>query len=240
MKKPKVITMLLGLAVMLLPNLQINAQEKQQVKQNEPATNPRKIVSLEVDAIAPTANIFAYKLLPSQMDISTGNSISFYLKSMLCHPGVFTMEDNTTREKYLQMPITDPKWKELKNYRESILRNVYLGARMEPASWQLSSKIVKDRALIELPEAQHLRKLITMLRIRLRAEIACGDFPSAHRTMQTMFRMSEDFSKHPTFIYNLIATSTQNNIFYEIDNWIRKENSPNLYWALTLFTTVPH
>jgi hypothetical protein len=78
-----------------------------------------------------------------------------------------------------------------------------------------------------------MRMLAAVLKVRVRGEIARGEFDNAVQTLQTMFVLARTFNEHPTLIGHLVGIALTMIALGEVEEFIAQPGAPNLFWALT-------
>jgi hypothetical protein len=70
--------------------------------------------------------------------------------------------------------------------------------------------------------------------IRIRLEIAEGDFDQALHALQTGFALAKHVGEGPTALHALVGASIAASMLSKVEELIQTPEAPNLYWALTL------
>jgi hypothetical protein len=192
------------------------------------------VIKLTVAPRAAPKPALKIQLLPELHEMTPGNPILNYLKCFMeQNPFYHNKQSVEAREAYQTMPLKELATKNLLQYGGKSLEWADEGARMDTPDWQILLKFKKEGMMLLLPEVQQLRSLAAALKVRLRAEIAAGQFDDAIRTIKTMLALGRHLGEHPTAIGNLVGLAVITITEGPIDEMIEQPGSPNLFWALT-------
>jgi hypothetical protein len=205
-----------------------------------PAQPPREpkdgklVIPIEVSAARPPSPALKYTLLPELRDCRPGNQVpAFYKCFMEQNYLFFDKEANQKRDRWMAAPLADLKSeKELVGYGGSAATQADYAARLETVDWQLLDKLKTDGLMLLLPDVQQMRALSAVLKVKVRGEIARGEFDAAIRTLQTMFALAHTFDGHPTLIGNLVGIAITGIALDAVEELIQQPGTPNLFWAL--------
>lgn len=197
----------------------------------EPLTITPKAVTVS-PAAAPKPAL-KYQLLPDLTETFSGNQAHLFMKVFAEQNNFFFSKDEVDkREKYLITPL-DELPDDLREYGGNVIRRLHEAARAEHVDWQLLREMKRDGTSTLLPDAQWMRMLANVLRVRCRGEIKAGDFPAAIRTVQTTLALARAFNEHPCVIGQLVGAAIANIGLQCVEEMSQQPNCPNLYWALT-------
>jgi hypothetical protein len=177
----------------------------------EPTVTPSEtLIRLKVQPMAAPKPALRYLLLPDLKELSPGNPIPNYLKTLL-------YQDSNPRE----------------GPSRAALLQVDRAARMDKPDWQILLKVQTEGFNLLLPDVQKMRALASGLRERFRTEIAENRLDDALVTAKTMFAMARHMGEHPTLIGDLVAIAISTVAIVPLEEMLERPGCPNLYWALT-------
>ena len=193
-------------------------------------------IKLTLHPMAEPSPSLKYRLLPTAIDLTSGNAAVPY--------GKVTAEQMNFFKKYAHTDIID-EWQEMpleKIRLESIslpassILFLEQGAKCKYCDWQLPIGQVPYYT-IQLPDAQQSRSYSRILAVKARIEIANGNFDDAVKTFQTNYALARNVAKGETLIHGLIGIAINGCMFPQITEFVQQPKAPNLYWA---FTLLPH
>jgi hypothetical protein len=192
------------------------------------------LTRLTVDPAAVPTPALRYVLLPQLKEMNPGNPILGYLQCFMEQQKFFfDKESFQRREKLLVMPLKELPARELNDYGGLALKQADWAARLDNPDWQILLKMKSEGIYAPIPDVRQLRSLASVLKVRMRAEVALGRFDDALRTAKTMFAMSRHLGEHPTFLGNLFGVYFANLALGPLEEMLEQPSCPNLYWALT-------
>lgn len=198
------------------------------------------VVALTVSPAAAPVPALKYELLPRLRDRQPGNAAIEYARAFLLRPAPpkDAKQAQAQQDKvdgWLAAPLDTLPAAELKGYLSgyaATLRAADAAAMLERYDFQHLARLRAEGFAMILPEAQQHRELMWLLKLRARVELAEGRFADAHRTLQTGLRMAKDVGEGPTLIQMLVGIAVASVNLGEVDQWVQRPGSPNLYWAL--------
>ncbi len=197
--------MLHSTAKLLFASVVLGCQVCPSLAQQQTA-EPETLVRLSVAPAAEPEPALKYLLLPELKEMNPGNPIHHYLKCALEeYHFLFDKEQFDRREKLLAMPLKALPVGELREYGHSALSRLDKAARLDSPDWQILLKLKADGIGTLLPDVQQMRSLGRALAVRLRGEVAVGDFDAAIVSLKTMFAMARHMGEHPMLIGDLVG-----------------------------------
>jgi hypothetical protein len=184
-----------------------------------------------------------YQFLPELRDQTPGNAATLYHRAILVYKekrGELNPEQRRELmqqvEKWSDLPLKSLPRAEMRGYFErykAVLKLVERAARCERCDWNLAESVRQDGVEALLPELQGMRDFATLLRDKIRLEMAEGNLDEAARTLRTGFTMARHTSEAPTLITSLVSIAIGYIMLGQIDQFVQQPGAPNLYWALT-------
>jgi len=217
----------LGLFLLALPGIASAA---------DPGPEARKLTLSPAAAPRPALR---FELLPRLRDSKPGNRALQYAWAFELRPA--PMPDKTgEREKRLaawqEGPIDALPLKEVKEHLQTYADTLktYTGAaHLDRYESETLPRLRADGINTLLPSVQLHREVVRQLALRHRVELAEGRFEDAIQTLQVLFRSAKDVGEDPTLIQMLVGLAISSTAIQEIEHWVQRPDSPNLYWALT-------
>ena len=80
---------------------------------------------------------------------------------------------------------------------------------------------------------QNDRKIINLLSIRFRLQLAEGRYQEGAETLQIGFALAHHLGESDTVIQSLVGMAFAAVLLGHVEEWLQTPGSPNLYWALT-------
>ncbi len=202
----------------------------------QPIVEPKDGKVTYTMTISPTAApkpASKYYLLPEYRDSIEGNRVQMFLRCFMEQDKFFGREQSERREKLNLLPLSELPKGTNEEGGNLVSRDMYDAARMTRTDWQLGYFMRRDGIKTLLPDAQKFRSLAHVLKTRVRGEIAIKDFPSALRSLQTLFSLAQTMDAHPTFVGTLVGFAIEATAIDAIQEMIAQPGCPNLYWSLS-------
>lgn len=198
---------------------------------------PSKLSLRASPASRPTLQL---QLLPPASDVVEGDSVPLYLRVNQFLPDEKATSDllypENEKYDYLSTPTHQfpPQYADraLAGFAD-MLRCVELGARRRDANWAGGWPDLESRRSNPYSYMSNLRHAANVLSFKARVEVYRGNWGAALHTMQTQFGLAKHVGLEPLLIHGLVASQVaENAVGNGVEEWIGREGSPNLYWAL--------
>jgi hypothetical protein len=192
------------------------------------------IVPMTVDAVGPSRPVLKYRLLPDVRELQSGNQVQAFYKCFFEQNHLFYNKESTDKQqKWMEAPLKDlASEKELIGYGGSAVTQAFYAARLDTVDWQLTNQMKSDGVMLLLPDVQQMRMLTAVLKLRVRGEIARGEFDNAIQTLQTMFALARTFNEQPTLIGSLVGIALASVAIGELEEFVQQPGAPNLFWPI--------
>jgi hypothetical protein len=205
---------------------------------DEPTSGSETLIRLRVSPAAAAQPALRYQLLPELAEMNPGNPVQNYMKCFMEQQKFFFDKASfERREKLLAMPLKELPAQDVLDSGELPLSQADWAARLDAPDWQVLLKAKTDGVTLLVPDVQEIRSLAKPLKLRFRAEVACGRFDLGIRTAKTMFAMAQHLGEHPTLIATLVGILMANAAIDPLEEMLEQPGCPNLYWALTKLPT---
>jgi hypothetical protein len=207
----------------------------------DPDENKAPTTKLVLHPMAAPRPALRYQLLPPFMDRRPGNAAVLYNKVPAEQAAFFTAFGKLWEkiEKWQEVPLGDPREKELRKAWESSLQlqgSIFdildQAARCESCDWQLPIREQEFFSIL-LPEFAQARNFGRLLAAKARIDIAEKEFDAAERTLRTGYAMGRHVAQGPCLVTSLVGLAICNMMSKDVEDWAQQPGAPNLYWALT-------
>jgi hypothetical protein len=192
------------------------------------------IVPMMVDAVAPSRPALKNRLLPELRELQTGNQVQAFYRCFFEQHNLFHTKESTDQQaKWMEAPLKNlATEKQLINYGGSAIKQANYAARLDTVDWQITNQTKSDGVMLLIPDVQQMRMLAAVLKVRVRGEIARGEFDNALQTLQTMFALARIFNDHPTLIGHLVGTAIAMIAVNQLEEFVQQPGAPNMFWPL--------
>jgi hypothetical protein len=174
-----------------------------------------------------------YRLSPLASELKDGNAVPIYLRLNFEKNDATRRDWRETPEKWNTMPIDKIPLKEANeflNRYKNFLRQFELGARRKTAEWNYT---IDQGSVIDilLPDAQMMRGYVPMMVLKVRVELAEGDFAAAAHWLETGFAFSRHVANGPFLINRLVGVACASQFADCLLDFVQQRDAPNLYWS---------
>jgi hypothetical protein len=192
------------------------------------------VVPLTVDATAPARPALKHRLLPELRELQTGNQIPAFYKCFLEQNNLFYNKESTDKQqKWMEAPLRAlVNENDLKDYGRTAYRQAHYAARLDTVNWELTNQAKADGVGLLLPDVQPMRMLAAVLKVRIRGEIARGEFDAALQSLQTLLALARTFNENPTLIGSLVGMAIGMVALGAVEEFVQQPGAPNLFWPL--------
>lgn len=209
--------------------------------QDEPKQPETTIHALTLQPVGPPVPSFRYELVPTGRDLVHNNA------ALLHHRALHILSDvkppakeyNEAQEKFLaalEKPTKDFPKADVRTFLNgfnSVFKELEAAARCDRCDWGTDDRVAAEGIGFLLPDAQKLRELAFLLRLRCRSHLIDGKIDLALRDIQTGFVLAKHAAQGPTLIHFLIGNSVGTTFITELEQVMQTPDCPNLYWSLT-------
>lgn len=191
--------------------------------------------SLSVSPRAESKPALAYRLFPVITDRKDGNAVPIYLRLIFEQNDAARSDWTETPKKWIAGPIEEmplAQAKEFVDRYKNFYRQFELGARRKNADWNYT---LDQGSIIDilLPDAQTMRNFVPMLRLKIRVELAEGNFKAAAYWLETGFAFSQHVGSGPFLINRIVGIACAFQFADSAFDFVAMPDAPNLYWPLT-------
>jgi hypothetical protein len=206
-----------------------------------PATQPHRvapdIVRLRLHPVATTSPVLRYRLLPQPIDLSPGNAATLYDAAGKVFPEAKNLGQLIDKaEDTFDVPVDKLSASHVEQALAPFSQSLgyaELAARREDARWDVG---MRDRGFaVVMLHLNDMKVLCNVLAVRSRLQVAQRDWDGASNTLQTGFGMARQLGDQPLLIHALVESGiVQQMAARGLEEWITRDDSPNLYWPLTM------
>ena len=209
-------------------------------RQKEAPPAPSDVRTFAVSPAAEPVPAFKYRLYPLASARKSGNAVPIYLRFAHERSPESKKAQLQESSKFLDEPDATFNLAGAKKLVEDwsgVLRQIDHAARKQTADWSYTIEEERENIFgILLGDAQEMRGQHRLACLKARVEIAEEKFPEAARSIETTFSMAEQVAEGPFLINGLVGLACALKATDQVDTFINRPGSPNLYWALT---TIP-
>jgi hypothetical protein len=177
-----------------------------------------------------------HQLAPEVRDLTRGNAATHYYQAFLFMGKGIPAEQATQFYRWASTSIKElPKTEvrtQLNSYR-AVLEEIELGSNCDHCNWEMTERLRRHGIGTLLPEAQRMRELGTLLRLRAHLEIAEGKFDEAVTSIRTGLAIARHTAQGPTLINALVGIAIASVMLEQAEFLVSEPGAPNLYWAVT-------
>jgi tetratricopeptide (TPR) repeat protein len=183
---------------------------------------------------APTPNL-KYRLMPLSSDRKEGNAVPIYLRFAHERSDATKTELSTKVSAWNQLPLAELPVAEARAYLtrwKYNLKQMELAARRKTADWNYTFDTGNGVIDLLLPDVQEMRMQAGLLALKIRVEIAEGNYDEAIHTLETAYSFSQQINEGPFLISSLVGVAVASIFSNALIDLEEQPNAPNLYWAL--------
>jgi len=118
---------------------------------------------------------------------------------------------------------------------EQSFRLLQEAVRRQRCTWEYP--IRKKGFAYVSPLLNEYRTLSRLVAIKAKLEIHDGDIDTALKTLRAGISLARGVGAGPDYIQHLVGISMAAGTFRQLEGWIQRPDTPNLYWALTTLPT---
>lgn len=228
----------LGMAYVLAlsPPAPAAAEQGKSARGDSPA--PVTVIKLTVRPATSLPPALKYRLLPDLEELTFENAAPQWLRAGQLvsqqRPGLTEQQSDWGTGAVALQQLLRPEVNKLLESHRAAFQIAEAAARCNRCEWHLPRLGTQDSQPLLLAETQSLRALAYLLMIRIRLEIAEGDFDQALHALRTGFTLAKHVGEGPTTLHALVGASIAASMLTKVEELIQVPEAPNLYWALTL------
>ena len=228
------------------------AEAELTVVENADGQQGLTVFKMTVTPAAAPIPAFKYRLVPSPLEMKSGNAALHYLRAAL-GAGGFSARWKEVEQQWIDEGRPDAEKAEwhspVRSLRDLPLEKVRAAAGVfdaiveqciaratvrEDCDWghHLEELEGLDVIGLLLPDVQEMRQISRMLMLRTRLAIADGDYDRAIDHLRMNYRLGQNVASDPILVCGLVGIATASLSNFELPELIAAKNSPNLYWAL--------
>jgi tetratricopeptide (TPR) repeat protein len=188
-----------------------------------------KKVELTLHPAKVTKAALKYRLLPRTEELIDANALPLYEKAIQSLPKDYDIEQI---HQWLKTPIEKLPHQQVQStlqQYESAIQLFEQATKCKQCNWPY----VEEDELETLSEKlSKYRRLIFILELQARLQIAQRQYDKALATMQTGFAMAQHLGESPNLLEGMVGIAISARMLRPLEQFIQAQDAPNLYWAL--------
>ena len=221
------------------------------VAQPQPGVKDGKqVFAVTLSPMAAPKPLSNYYLTPQYKEQQPGDQLSGFMKCFMEQALFFNAENEAKRQKLNEMSLDELPKDVLEQFGmnagiayspkyDTMFVSIDRAARYSRTEWNEYFPSRKDGINWLLPEVQQMRRLASVLKLRLRGEIKAGQFDRAIETVKSLTGLAHMFESHPTIIGDLVGIAVQTIAWDGVEEMVAQPGCPNLFWSLVELPTPP-
>jgi hypothetical protein len=197
--------------------------------------------ALTLRPVGPPVPMFRYELIPAARNLVRNNAAllhhrALHLLADVRPPAKDWVAAQEKYEKVLQGPLKDFPKDDVRTYLQpyrNVFKEVEAAAKCDRCEWGTEDRVAAEGISFLIPDAQKMRELAFLLRLRCRLHAAEGKVDLALRDVQTGLVLARHAAQGPTLIQFLIGNAIATIFIAELEQVMQVPDCPNLYWSLT-------
>jgi tetratricopeptide (TPR) repeat protein len=170
-----------------------------------------------------------YRFLPRTEELIDANAIPIYEKAIQSLP-----EDSQSEQinQWLKIPIDNLPHQQVQStlqQYESAIQLFEQATKCKQCNWPY---VEEDELETLSKKLSKYRRLIFILELQTRLQIARGQYDKALATMQTGFAMAQHLGDSPNLLEGMVGIAINGRMLRPLEQFIQAQDAPNLYWAL--------
>ncbi len=199
---------------------------------------PGDLITLRVAPRAEPRPAFRYRLLPTIDELQHGNAVPGYLRMMTSATMAKHLSDDQRAKMLDVLALPAEEFKKQDQWKEWLLTSPVWAhfdesARRSYVDWQIEGSLRRDAIGALLPDIQDFRPLSRLIALRIRYQMAAGDWPGVFISFKTGFAMARHVSNCPCLISALTGTAQTFELLERVQELQQNPDAPNVYWALS-------
>jgi len=226
-----------GLAAAMLGPAAVSVGQGVASLSNEQKDDGPKVTRMIVHPAAEPRPALKYKLLPGFLERRPGDAAVIYnrmwAEKYSCHEEI--VENWQDYYSWIDMPLDKLPLERVEQFvgmTGSIYRDFRWAARLDSCDWSLPTR-EGNPVVILLPDIQEKREAARMFAVRVRFQIARGQFDEAVETLRTGYALGRNMGKGDFIVSHLVGMAICGMMSDQIETMVQQPGCPNLYWALT-------
>lgn len=166
------------------------------------------------------------RLLPKAEDLTDANAVPLYEKAVQAIPRGIKQDQI---HEWLKLPPEQLPQQQAEEMVQKYLESLKLVVQ---ATKCRQCNLPEWKPGTEAANVNEYRKLVFVIQLWARLEISRGGYDGALLAMQAGFAMGKHLGEAPTLIQSLTGAAVAAVMCREVEQFIQRKDSPNLYWAL--------
>lgn len=209
--------------------------------QADPKEAAGQTYTLSLRVAGPPVPSFRYELVPAARELVPNNAAllhhrAIHLFAEARPPAREYREAQDRFQKALDGPLAAFPKDDVRAFLKpfgATFREMEAAAKCDHCDWGTEQRVAAEGIGLLLPEAQKMRDLAFVLRLRCRLHAAEGKLDPALRDVQTGLVLGRHAGQGGTLIQYLVGTAIVTIFTAELERVMQTPDCPNLYWSLT-------
>jgi hypothetical protein len=209
--------------------------------QEDPKPPQTPTYALTLRPVGPPVPSFRYELVPAARNLVHNNAAllhhrALHLLADVRPPAADWVAAQEKYDKVLHGPLKDFPKDDVRDFLQTyrnVFKEVEAAAKCDQCEWGTEDRVATEGISFLIPDAQKMRDLAFLLRLRCRLHAAEGKADLALRDVQTGFVLGRHAAQGPTLIHFLIGNAIATAFLGELEQVMQVPDCPNLYWSLT-------
>jgi hypothetical protein len=170
-----------------------------------------------------------YQLLPKAEELTDANAVPLYEQAIQLFPEDY---DTEQIEQWLKLPLDKLPYQQVQSTLQRFKITTQLleqASKCKQCNWPYVEEDEEDTFLEKL---RKYRRIVFILELQARLQIAQGQFDTALSTIQTGLAMAKHLGDGPNLLYGMVGVSISARMLRLLEQFIQSSDAPNLYWAL--------
>jgi len=167
-----------------------------------------------------------YRLLPEVEELADADAVPLYEKAVQSLPDNLKMDEINQWLKTLPDKLPKKQVQSALEQLKPAFRLLEQAAKCKQCDWPYLDDDTLSQTLA------NYRKLLFLLALQARLQIAQDSYDEAISTMQTVFGMARHFGEDPILVRGLVGIGMAAYMCRQIEQFVQRPDAPNLYQAL--------
>ncbi len=216
MKRSKIITVILAL-LLVASGLHAAKEELETIR----------IVKLKLSPAAEPVPALKHLFIADPAELKHGNAALFYHTAHQIVSG--NQEEGDDIGEWMDYPVSKLPRAKIKATLGLAYHQLELGTLRNSCQWELP---LEEGFSMLIPQLSGFRDITKLMALEARLQITDSNYNEAIETLRTGLVMALHIGNDVTLIQSLVGISNAKTLLNELERYVGRPDSPNLYWAL--------